>query len=580
MKKIKFLLLILLFFNSLSFAQNTITWYRIMGESTLPGFDPTATTNIVKFGYYNINPTNTTDQDVWYPNANNWQVANWFGSGGGTTNITYNIQVAAGACNAAILELSPELYGAVHSNATLTAANIGQYPNIGAVVGDYVDWAAWQLAVKLASLTGGAVRAKGPQYWINKPIFVEKFSKDLVIDGGFSDIRFTRPNTPPLGTPPTPYFARKYNGSTNDIPADWNAPVATKLNAASNANQVEAEQMATASFTIKNFKLEIRSLSHLPFTTPATLLSDRGFDLGPSTGSHYLNVRTNGLRGNIHLKFATKTIIENCFCDNNERLVCWNIDYGDWQGATPINSASNFTTMLSCRATGSRRHTAGGCTDPLTNDLDHNLVKIRGAYGTNIKDCVFEGPEFVNAIYFDYAGNIKARDLTITNTHYEPDCPNGITYRWGGGNNINGAFVNVSMYGGIVNIDKFYSQHESYMVMVRPPSPATPTNLNDLPGASNIPVISISNVPWALRSAVPAQYAGKFFMTLWPTSWIFSNNDGGLTTGLYATSQNDVQSWFFNGPVGLGGPNTQILPTPCGAIPCGANRYFYYSIPR
>lgn len=581
MKKIKFLLLTLLFFNSLSFAQNTITWYRIMGESTLPGFDPTATTNIVKFGYYNINPSNTTDQDIWYPNANNWQVANWFGSGGGTTNVTYNIQVAAGACNAAILELSPELYGAVHSTLTFAQAGappIGNYPDIGVNSTDYVDWAAWQMAVKLASLTGGAVRAKGPQYWINKPILVEKFSQDIIIDGGFSDIRFVE--TPaPTGQPPKPYFGRKYLGAVNNNSADWNSPMANKLDP-NNTSQVQADQMATASFTIKNFKFETRNLN----IGQSQLNSNKGFDLGPSTNSYYFNIKTMGLRGNIHLKYATKTIIENCFCDNNERLNCWDINYGDWQGATAVNSSSNFTTIFSCRTSGSRRWSPN-CVDPLTNNLNHNFVRIRGAYGTYIKDCVFEGTGAVNAIYFDYAGNIKARDLTMVNTHSEGACYDnngatnvGVPFRHGGGNNINGALVNVSMYGGMVNIDKVYSQHPSYLVMVRPPDPPTPLNPNDLPGANQYPIISLSNIPFFYRSTQPPTYGNRLFMSLWPTSWIFNNNDG-IPNGLFADNANDIQGWFWTGQL-PGGINVQNAPQPCGGINCGPNRYYYTAIPR
>ena len=61
--------------------------------------------------------------------------------------------------------LTPDAYGAVHSNTTFAQQGKSQarvdanYPNIGATVNDMIDWAAWQMVVSLTEATGKPIFA-------------------------------------------------------------------------------------------------------------------------------------------------------------------------------------------------------------------------------------------------------------------------------------------------------------------------------------------------------------------------------------------------------------------------------------
>jgi hypothetical protein len=70
-------------------------------------------------------------------------------------------------------------------------------------------------------------------------------------------------------------------------------------------------------------------------------------DLGPSYMSAYRDLKFDGFLEAIHLRFALRTLIENC-----EAVNCVNgfiADMGNWTGADNANSQSNHTTIrLSC----------------------------------------------------------------------------------------------------------------------------------------------------------------------------------------------------------------------------------------
>lgn len=521
MKKIKFLLLMLLFFNSLSFAQTTITWYRIMAESTLP-VNPTLTTNVVRFGYYNINPSLTSDQNIWGPGATNWSSASLFGAGGGGTNVTYNITIPN--CTAAVLDLSPELFGAIHQNLTFAQQGRNQayintnYPGIGATVNDYVDWAAWQMAVRLATTIGGGVKAKGPYYFLgNKRIFIARDAEDFQIDGNgcmmYSDVNGG-------------VFNRMYN-------TDWTNPDGNSAN----INQTTAESMSEVSFTIKNFRF-------YPLPSGPNNRNQSGVDAGPSKNAYYLNLQSASIGRTLYLRFARNTLVQNCYATAAllNAFVC---DRGYWQGATSTNSSSDNTVFSSCR-TFNRDGNPGLPT--------WNSFHIIGASGVSIENCIVEGGNVNCAIFYDYDGNPNAKDLTIRNTHFECDVPIAAS----GNRYAQVAILSIEMNGGIVTIDKMNSQYAAIVVQVNAPNPAPP------PGASLPLNVSISNISWVVKAN---NLLFRNFYNL--TSWTLVNNDGLL----YANAGNTIASWFD----ATGGA---FVPQPCGAPGCGPNRYYYVSIPR
>jgi len=79
----QFLLIALLLVSLTSFGQKTITWYRVTNDTSVLNYNPFGTGNIIKTGYYNINP-NTGDQYRYIGNTS-WIKDSLFK--GGTTTI-------------------------------------------------------------------------------------------------------------------------------------------------------------------------------------------------------------------------------------------------------------------------------------------------------------------------------------------------------------------------------------------------------------------------------------------------------------------------------------------------------------
>ena len=79
----QFLLIALLLVSLTSFGQKTITWYRVTNDTSVLNYNPFGTGNIIKTGYYNINPK-TGDQYRYIGNTS-WVKDSLFK--GGTTTI-------------------------------------------------------------------------------------------------------------------------------------------------------------------------------------------------------------------------------------------------------------------------------------------------------------------------------------------------------------------------------------------------------------------------------------------------------------------------------------------------------------
>lgn len=66
----RLVLLVLILFSTVSYAQKTINWYRITADSTPLNYVPYGTNNIIKMGYYNINPV--TGEQYRYAGSSGW----------------------------------------------------------------------------------------------------------------------------------------------------------------------------------------------------------------------------------------------------------------------------------------------------------------------------------------------------------------------------------------------------------------------------------------------------------------------------------------------------------------------------
>lgn len=65
------MILVLILFSTLSHAQKTINWYRVTADSTPLNYVPYGTSNIIKMGYYNINPV-TGEQHRYAGTTSGW----------------------------------------------------------------------------------------------------------------------------------------------------------------------------------------------------------------------------------------------------------------------------------------------------------------------------------------------------------------------------------------------------------------------------------------------------------------------------------------------------------------------------
>ena len=189
-------------------------------------------------------------------------------------------------------------------------------------------------------------------------------------------------------------------------------------------------------------------------------------DLGASYMSAYRDLKFDGFLEAIHLRFALRTLIENC-----EAVNCVNgflADMGNWTGADNANSQSNHTTMVDCRAY-----------MPSNGQVAYGFYAASGGV---VRDCIIEGFVVSKGIDFNGRNSNVVKDFTIENVHFE--CVNGSTV----------AFINIESFaGGTVTINKAFGQHASMFL-----------NANS---TSGLGFVDISNVPWWVAKG------GKFFKT-------------------------------------------------------------------
>lgn len=462
MKKLTALILVLL---SLSASgQKTIQWYRLTADTTQLNYNPFQTGNTIKMSYYNINPV--TGEQHRYSGSSGWVKDSIF-------RLPLTVETGQGGS-----DWTPEQFGAVGQNQTFSQLGISQeaitalYPGIGATPSDNVDWAAWQMAVNRATTLGGGVKARGGTYYIgSRSIQIEKYAKYFQVDGNYSKI---------ISTGSSPIFLRP-----------------------SPTNNGDANVMVDLRCTFRNLVLK-------------GTVSQIGIDIGPSYGALYQNIMGETLGECIHLRFALRTTVDNCFATNCN--VGWIADRGNWSGSSNSNSQSNHTTFRSCRYFGSGDFAFG----------------VYAASGCVVEDCIVEGFGCRVGIDFDAQSSTVVKDFTVRNTHFE--CTNGATE----------AFIKVRMLGGIVTLDKAFGQYA--------------TILADIGATGGYITARISNISyWVAKN-------GKFFNNAGNVGWIFEYNENPLNTSTPATT---VPGWFNGTP-----------PSLCSGSGCGSNRFFYTPIPR
>ena len=465
MYKLKLIFIsLLLFLTDISLGQRTINWYRITNDSTVLDYNPFSNTNTIKMGYYNINPkTGAESRHV--------------GNGVWTQDSLFK-EIVQNEIGQLSVEYTPEQFGAVRQNVTFSQLGISQsvinskFPGIGATTSDYVDWAAWQMAVKAATTNGGSVSAKGGTYYIGpKTIRIEKYSKFFQINGNYSKL---------VGTGTDPIFGRQ---SPNDN---------------SDANVMVDLRCFFRNLILKGSNSQI------------------GIDIGPSYGAYYQNILGDNLKECIHLRFALRTTIDNCFATNC--VSGWFADRGNWAGSTNFNSQSNHTTFRSCRYFGSGDVAFG----------------IYAASGCIVEDCIIEGFQVRAGIDFDGQSSTVVKDFTVKNTHFE--CTNGATE----------AFIKIRMHSGIVTIDKVFGQYSAILA--------------DIGATVGYITAEISHVSyWVAKN-------GKSFNNAGSVGWILKYNENPFAT---TTPLTTIPNWF-NG----------IAVQNCNGPGCGSNRFTYVGIPR
>lgn len=188
-------------------------------------------------------------------------------------------------------------------------------------------------------------------------------------------------------------------------------------------------------------------------------------ELGPSYMSAYRDLRFSGMQKGIHLRFALRTVVDNC-----EAASCVNgftADMGDWAGADNGNSQSNHTTFTNCRVY-----------MPTNGQVAFGIYASSGCV---IRDCIIEGHVTTNGIDFDGKNSNMVKDFTVENIHFE--CVNGAT----------NALLRIRLAGGIVTINKVYGQYASLFM--------------DASSTSGLGHVTVSNIPWWVTKS------GKAFKT-------------------------------------------------------------------
>ena len=384
------------------------------------------------------------------------------------------------------ISLTPDQFGTKHNNITFAGDGKNQafidanFPltksTYGCTTSDMIDWACWQEAVLTATNTNQPIEAYG-KYYINRAINVPQINYNLTIKGNHCEINTTNTNT--------------YSVFYRIPPADNSAtlPNSPSVLGATNGG---ANIMVQARYQISGITIYGQGNTQ------------KGFDFGPSYGAKYESCWGYDLGTFIHLKFALRTYVINCFATGCN--IGFIADIGNWSGASNSNSQSNHTTFEACRTWSSPTAT--------------NAFKIVACSGVMISECIIEGKKVVNGIDFDGLNSTVVKDFTVRNTHFE--CEQGAT----------NAFIKVRMREGNFILDGAFGQY--------------PAILLDAGSTAGYLLAHIKNIPYWVGVSGKAMYNNT------GTNYIFENNHGIFL-------QKSLISPLFNG-----NPVTECTGPGCG----------------
>jgi hypothetical protein len=244
-------------------------------------------------------------------------------------------------------------------------------------------------------------------------------------------------------------------------------------------------------------------------------------DLGASYMSAYRDLKFNSFKTAIHLRFALRTIIDNCMATN-----CMNgflVDIGNWPDAsyTSSNSQSNQTTISNSRV---QYQIAGGS--------GNTAIGVYGCSGVVVENCIVEGAKYKRAIEKDFKMCPNDKDFTARNLHLE-----GIYGNAGAGSGE--AYIYIRLVG-VADIDGVYSQYSGCLV--------------DAGGQPGEVTVQVSHVSWTVKDG-----AGKLFNNAGGVKWVFDANSYQSNITGTPSLFTGVATSAYNGPTSTQPPNTFIL---------------------
>lgn len=401
--------------------------------------------------------------------------------------------ISSGASNNPFV--SPEDYGAIHSNQTFADLGISQptidatYPGIGALTTDTVDWAAVQYAMDRAVALGKYLATNGI-YYVNRGVqfYTDTYSSRLRWEGG--GCKFITTNTNvfnviTIGIQPTQHQSGPL------VPSDAMWQVNNTYNISSiqiECNENQIGLWAWPSYTSTFMGISVRNPG-------STALGGVGFTF----------------------VFNLEATISNCKVEDVDysfRVRSGNTSGGDilWTGATTSNSQCNHTIFNNCRISWQG--------DPLHANAGFDIID---ASGVGIYDSVIEGTRVKKGISL-VSELTTVLTFSTRNMHYE--CSLGTQ---DAGNDE--AFFYARTLGGHYHLDQIYSQYDSIM---------TDTGISSGPGSSTVRLSN--NRYWLAKT-------GKTFENKGNTTYIIEYcEEPFFATGSIPGLVNNVAVTLCGGP--------------------------------
>lgn len=277
--------------------------------------------------------------------------------------------------------ISPDTYGARHSNQTISSGDLSQYSSVGATTSDTYDWASIQMA--LSNSNGKMVILSG-QYYVNRMLKRSK-TWTTIIDGN--------------------WIVSTTNNNAFDV-----------FGADQPANPNEAVQMV-------NYRLEMR---HGLISCQS---NQNGVVPRPTSNSLFENILVVGAAWGFRLEFCLQARLVECTVLSSANG-CY-IGIGSFPGADLNNSQSNYTWLQQFH-THTVSQTAIKIQSVYGIRLDDVVIEGNGTIQTGIdydasSSTTTKNLE-INTVHFEQTGGgntlikISSRDATVrindVITHY------------------------------------------------------------------------------------------------------------------------------------------------------------------